>query len=482
MSAGTGGRQPAQIVESGPAGGVIAGVRLGEASGAARPDLPRHGRHDRQGRRDRGRRAVADQRVRGRARGSRCRASCSKGRGYALKLPVLDIAEVGAGGGSIVVADRSARSWSGRTAPARCPGPVCYGAGGDAADGHRRQRRPRLRQPGGDRGRQPRRSTRTSRAGRSTTTSPRRWACRSRTRRTACSGSRRRRWPARSRPSPRTAAATRATSRCWRSVATARSSPPRWPSRWGCATSSSRRRPACSRRWACSRPRRRGTSATRCSRWPRDRPATTWPRGSATLESGLRDGAGRAAAPSTRPSAWGADVRYAGQGYEPGHPGRARRAAPASLVERAAGDVPCRARAGLWPRGRARRDRARQRPRDRPAAARRLAVAGDRAPTRRRAGSRSVWFGPRLGRHDVPVVGRAALRTPIAGPAWSRSSTRRRSCRPAGRRVLDEQHTIVHGARGLMDAAPGPSAPRRTIRRRSRSSATRWARWPTRWP
>ena len=42
----------------------------------------------------------------------------------------------------------AARCRSGRTAPARCPGPACYGRGGTRADGHRRQRRARLPQPG----------------------------------------------------------------------------------------------------------------------------------------------------------------------------------------------------------------------------------------------------------------------------------------------------------------------------------------------
>ena len=57
MSAARAARQPAQIVESGPAGGVIAGVRLGEASGRAGRHLPRHGRDDGEGERDRRRRA-----------------------------------------------------------------------------------------------------------------------------------------------------------------------------------------------------------------------------------------------------------------------------------------------------------------------------------------------------------------------------------------------------------------------------------------
>jgi N-methylhydantoinase A len=58
-----------------------------------------------------------------------------KGGGYALKLPVIDVSEIGAGGGSIVAIDRVP---SGRGAPrigprsaGAVPGPVCYDLGGE---------------------------------------------------------------------------------------------------------------------------------------------------------------------------------------------------------------------------------------------------------------------------------------------------------------------------------------------------------------
>ena len=50
-----------------------------------------------------------------------------KGGGYALKLPVLDIAEVGAGGGSIVWLDRGGALKVGPRSAGAVPGPVCYG-------------------------------------------------------------------------------------------------------------------------------------------------------------------------------------------------------------------------------------------------------------------------------------------------------------------------------------------------------------------
>ena len=56
-----------------------------------------------------------------------------KGGGYALKLPVIDISEVGAGGGSIVWLDRAGGLKVGPRSAGAVPGPACYGAGGTAA-------------------------------------------------------------------------------------------------------------------------------------------------------------------------------------------------------------------------------------------------------------------------------------------------------------------------------------------------------------
>ena len=53
-----------------------------------------------------------------------------KERGHALKLPVIDIAEVGAGGGSIVSVDRGGALKVGPESAGASPGPACYGAGG----------------------------------------------------------------------------------------------------------------------------------------------------------------------------------------------------------------------------------------------------------------------------------------------------------------------------------------------------------------
>src|SRR5260370_41409912 len=53
-----------------------------------------------------------------------------KGGGHAIKLPVLDIAEVGAGGGSIVWIDRGGALKVGPRSAGAVPGPACYAAGG----------------------------------------------------------------------------------------------------------------------------------------------------------------------------------------------------------------------------------------------------------------------------------------------------------------------------------------------------------------
>jgi N-methylhydantoinase A len=66
-------------------------------------------------------------------------------------------------------------------------------------------------------------------------------------------------------------------------------------------------------------------------------------------------------------------------------------------------------------------------------------IAADAPPP----GSRSAWLGPRLGRHEMPVVGRAALRTPIAGPALVEEFDTTTVVPPGWTARLDEQHSIV---------------------------------------
>ena len=53
------------------------------------------------------------------------------GGGYALKLPVIDISEVGAGGGSIAWLDKGGSLKVGPESAGAVPGPACYGLGSD---------------------------------------------------------------------------------------------------------------------------------------------------------------------------------------------------------------------------------------------------------------------------------------------------------------------------------------------------------------
>ncbi|MEM6744823.1 MAG: hydantoinase/oxoprolinase family protein, partial [Pseudomonadota bacterium] len=123
--------KPAQIVECGPAAGVIgaravmleAGFRdaisFDMGGTTAKASLIEGGRVAR----------ADDYEVGG---GISLSSKLAKGGGYALKLPVIDISEVGAGGGSIVWRDRAGALKVGPKSAGARPGPACYGMGGEA--------------------------------------------------------------------------------------------------------------------------------------------------------------------------------------------------------------------------------------------------------------------------------------------------------------------------------------------------------------
>ena len=68
--------------------------------------------------------------------------------GEPVRIPVIDLAEVGAGGGSIAWVDRGGLLHVGPQSAGANPGPACYGLGGHDADRHRRQRRAGLHRSG----------------------------------------------------------------------------------------------------------------------------------------------------------------------------------------------------------------------------------------------------------------------------------------------------------------------------------------------
>ena len=130
-SAGFAAESPAHIIESGPAAGVVGGAAL-----ARRLNEPRiitfdmGGTTAKAGLVENGEvlRAEAIEVGGGVMAGSRLLV----GAGYMLKLPAIDLAEVGAGGGSICRLDRAGAPKVGPESAGAAPGPVCYGRGGTA--------------------------------------------------------------------------------------------------------------------------------------------------------------------------------------------------------------------------------------------------------------------------------------------------------------------------------------------------------------
>src|SRR5262249_60872578 len=57
------------------------------------------------------------------------------GAGYTLKVPAIDLAEVGAGGGSLVWIDGGGALQIGPESAGAAPGPVCYDTGGETPTG-----------------------------------------------------------------------------------------------------------------------------------------------------------------------------------------------------------------------------------------------------------------------------------------------------------------------------------------------------------
>jgi N-methylhydantoinase A len=124
--------RPAAIVESGPAAGVVGAARLAAAIGE--PDLitlDMGGTTTKASLVEGGRPTQTTEYEVG--VGISASGGVGRGRGHALKLPVLDIAEVGAGGGSIVRVTAEGGLRVGPESAGAVPGPAAYGAGGTAA-------------------------------------------------------------------------------------------------------------------------------------------------------------------------------------------------------------------------------------------------------------------------------------------------------------------------------------------------------------
>lgn len=122
--------KPAQIVECGPAAGVVAAQRLAEMLGIENAITFDMGGTTAKGSMiERGSVVYADDYEVGDSMSSK--GAIAGGGGYALRLPVIDISEVGAGGGSHVWVDKGGAIKVGPESAGAVPGPACYGAGGE---------------------------------------------------------------------------------------------------------------------------------------------------------------------------------------------------------------------------------------------------------------------------------------------------------------------------------------------------------------
>ena len=122
--------KPAQIIESGPAAGVIGAAHVAALSGFDNViTLDMGGTTAKASIIEKGILSFAEEYEVG---GGMSMGGLSVGRGgYALKLPVIDISEVGAGGGSIAWLDKAGSLKVGPGSAGAVPGSACYGGGSD---------------------------------------------------------------------------------------------------------------------------------------------------------------------------------------------------------------------------------------------------------------------------------------------------------------------------------------------------------------
>ncbi|WP_349606467.1 hydantoinase/oxoprolinase family protein [Cupriavidus sp. DF5525] len=129
MSAESVMQKPAAIIESGPAAGVIAGASVAKASGYADCITVDMGGTTAKA-------AIIEQGEPARTTeyevgaGINVSSKLVKGGGHAVKLPFIDVSEIGAGGGSMVRIDAGGLVKVGPDSAGSVPGPVAYDAGG----------------------------------------------------------------------------------------------------------------------------------------------------------------------------------------------------------------------------------------------------------------------------------------------------------------------------------------------------------------
>jgi N-methylhydantoinase A len=122
--------KPAQIIECGPAAGVIGAQFMSTLTGYDNLiTLDMGGTTAKASLIEKGQLSYAEEYEVGGEMSTK--SALGGGGGYALKLPVLDISEVGAGGGSIAWLDKANSLKIGPQSAGAVPGPACYGSGND---------------------------------------------------------------------------------------------------------------------------------------------------------------------------------------------------------------------------------------------------------------------------------------------------------------------------------------------------------------
>jgi N-methylhydantoinase A len=120
-------RRPASLIESGPAGGVIAAAHLGRTLGVERIlSFDMGGTTAKAGTIVGGAPEIAHEFE---AAGASHSGRAQKGSGYPVRFPFVDLAEVSAGGGTIAWLDAAGVLRTGPLSAGADPGPACYGKG-----------------------------------------------------------------------------------------------------------------------------------------------------------------------------------------------------------------------------------------------------------------------------------------------------------------------------------------------------------------
>jgi N-methylhydantoinase A len=122
-------RKPAYLTESGPAAGVIACAKMARAIGLDNViSFDMGGTTAKAAMIEGGEPAKTTEYEVG--SGINLSSKLVKGGGYPIKLPFIDVSEIGAGGGSIIGLDAVGGLSVGPRSAGAVPGPVCYGNGG----------------------------------------------------------------------------------------------------------------------------------------------------------------------------------------------------------------------------------------------------------------------------------------------------------------------------------------------------------------